>query len=164
MVFCFTLTGITMITAGRKNIDKKKAATTPIATVLPRSLNGGTSLKFMVKKPMAVVTLVIKTGCKLMRILSCMASALVWPCRKLNKNVTSICTQSATAIVVITVGALDDGPVKVQPSQPNMPMADNMDRMMTKTVDMVPVKERRSNQSVTIITINITGTKFFMSF
>jgi hypothetical protein len=31
---------------------------TPIATMLPRSRNGGASLKFIDRKPMAVVTLV----------------------------------------------------------------------------------------------------------
>ena len=56
-----------------------KAIKTPIATILPRSWKGGASEKFMLRKPIAVVTLVRKTGCKLMRMLSTIAAVRVPP-------------------------------------------------------------------------------------
>ena len=157
-------TGNTITKAGRNNTEKKKAAITPMATVFPRSLNGGTSLKFIVMKPSTVVTLVMNTGCKLIRILSCIASALGMPCRMLKRNVTSMCTQSATAMVVITVGALVDGPVSVHPSQPNIPIAVRTESRITTTVANVPVIERSSSHSVTIMTRNIIGSRLVMSF
>ena len=48
--------------AGSMVTEKAKASIMPRAVRLPRSANTGTSEKFRVKKPIAVVTLVIKTG------------------------------------------------------------------------------------------------------
>ena len=45
--------------------------------------------KFMVKKPMAVVTLVIRIGIKFTRILSTMASCFAMPCCMFCLSVTS---------------------------------------------------------------------------
>ena len=56
------LTGRSEIKAGNKETDKTNDTNTPIATKLPKCLNGGTSEKFMVMKPNAVVTLARKTG------------------------------------------------------------------------------------------------------
>ena len=50
--------------AGRNKIEKNQAATTPMATMLPRCRYGGASLKFRLRKPMAVVRLVRKIGPK----------------------------------------------------------------------------------------------------
>ena len=49
--------------------------------MLPKSLSGGTSLKFMLRKPMAVVRMVKNTGWVLIRKLSTMASRLKLPWR-----------------------------------------------------------------------------------
>ena len=75
-----------------------------------------------------------------------------------------MCTQSATAIVVMTVGALVEGPVRVHPKCPNIPIAVKTERKITNTVAIVPVKDRKSSQSVTIMTISMIGIRFFMSF
>ena len=50
--------------AGTKNITSRKDVITPIETMVPRWRNGGTSEKFMVKKPSAVVVLVNVIGRK----------------------------------------------------------------------------------------------------
>ena len=49
--------------------------------MLPRRRNGGASLKFMLRKPIAVVRLVRNTGCRLTRRLSTMALGLLRPWR-----------------------------------------------------------------------------------
>ena len=59
---CLTRIGSTLITAGRNSTDRMKAMPTPVAVMLPRWRNGGASLKFMLRKPMAVVRLVRKIG------------------------------------------------------------------------------------------------------
>ena len=61
------LAGNTEASAGRKIMEYMNAAMIPIATMLPRSRNGGASLKFIDRKPIAVVMLVRKIGCRLMR-------------------------------------------------------------------------------------------------
>ena len=53
----------------------------PTAVMLPRSPKGGESEKFSDRKPIAVVTLVRKTGDMLTRMLSTSASRRVWPRR-----------------------------------------------------------------------------------
>ena len=58
----FTLTGNTVINAGKNVTDKIKAIMTPVATIFPRSRKGGASLKFILRKPIAVVMLVKKIG------------------------------------------------------------------------------------------------------
>ena len=64
-VTLLALTGNTINSAGNTVIAKTKASMTPIATMFPKSRNGGESEKFILKKPMAVVTLVNKIGLKL---------------------------------------------------------------------------------------------------
>ena len=74
-------TGATAMNAGRNNTEYTHAAVTPMATILPRSRNGGTSLKFSDRKPITVVKLVRNTGCQLMRRLSTIAACLSRPWR-----------------------------------------------------------------------------------
>ena len=62
-------------------MEKTKASITPIATILPKSRNGGESEKFMLMKPIAVVTLVSSIGLKLTLKLSSRASLLALPWR-----------------------------------------------------------------------------------
>jgi hypothetical protein len=62
--------------AGRKVIDRAKESKTPIATSVPRWLKGGTSEKFIVRNPIAVVVLARKTGCKFILRLFVIASFL----------------------------------------------------------------------------------------
>ena len=62
------------IKAGRVVVEYKKAMVIPKAVMFPRCQKGGTSPKFKVKNPTTVVKLVMKTGIKLSRILSMMAS------------------------------------------------------------------------------------------
>ena len=76
-----TRTGSTVSNAGKIVTEKTKANITPIATKLPKSLNGGESEKFILKKPIAVVILVKKIGCKFILILRAMAVRLSAPCR-----------------------------------------------------------------------------------
>ncbi len=76
-----TLTGRTDRKAGRKNTEYRNAAVIPRATVLPRSLNGGASEKFMLRNPMAVVRLVRNTGWRFILMASAMASRRPMPLR-----------------------------------------------------------------------------------
>ena len=59
---CLTLNGKIEVIAGRKKTDKTNAKVTPIAVILPRSRNGGTSLKLRLKNPITVVNEVRKIG------------------------------------------------------------------------------------------------------
>ena len=76
-----TRIGNTAMRAGRVNTENKNAAPTPMAVMLPRSWNGGASLKFMLRNPTAVVTLVRNTGCMFTRRLSTSASCFSVPRR-----------------------------------------------------------------------------------
>ena len=77
----FVLIGSTARNAGIKVTEYTNAAITPIATIFPRSLNGGASEKFIVRKPIAVVTLVRKIGRRLTLSDSEIASCLLIPIR-----------------------------------------------------------------------------------
>ena len=56
-----TRTGSTAISAGSRKIENSHAAATPTEVMLPRSPNGGESLKLRLRNPMIVVRLVRKT-------------------------------------------------------------------------------------------------------
>ena len=56
------LLGSRVTSAGKKEIESRNEISTPTATSVPRWLNGGTSEKFIVRKPIAVVTLARKMG------------------------------------------------------------------------------------------------------
>lgn len=79
--FARTLSGIRLITAGRKASDRAQAAAIPAAVILPRSWNGGASEKFMLRKPTMIVMLVIVTASAFIRMLSFNAEILSIPTR-----------------------------------------------------------------------------------
>ena len=83
-----TLTGRIAMRAGRNDTDRMNAAATPTAVILPRSWKGAPSVKFNVKKPTIVVTLVVNTGMKLMRRLSTIASLFCMP-ERINCSIVS---------------------------------------------------------------------------
>ena len=79
----FALAGNIATKAGRNVTARKKAKRTPMEVMLPRSRNGGASLKFMLRKPIAVVMDVRKIGVKLILRLSTTADGLSMPRRRL---------------------------------------------------------------------------------
>ncbi len=160
---CRARTGSTASSAGRKVIDRTQAATAPAAAMLPRSWNGGASEKFRLRKPIAVVRLVRKTGGMLMRRLSTIASCLLRPCRISWNMLTRTWTLSAIAMVSTMVGAVADGGVSRMPAQPAKPIVAAADRMVTASVATVPVAERRKPISATTMIPNISGIRSCMS-
>ena len=107
----FTRTGSIDIKAGKKVTARMNEIITPIDTKLPRCLKGGTSEKFMVKKPIAVVILARKTGCRLTRRLSINAFSLLDPCCISCIKVTRTWTELAIATVRMIIGAEAEGGV-----------------------------------------------------
>ena len=154
----FTRIGSTSISAGKKVTEKTNAPATPMATIFPRSLKGGASLKFILRNPITVVNDVRKMGCRLIRRLSITALVLSCPCRMACRRLTRICTQSATASVRIIVGEDADGGVKAISSQPDSPIANAMENTMTRKVPTVAVIDRSSRARVNSTTPNIIGT------
>ena len=77
--------------------------------MFPMSRKGGASEKFIERKPMAVVTLVKKTGARFRRSDSTTASLRSIPSRIAWKKEMSIWTESATANVSMMVGAAHRG-------------------------------------------------------
>ena len=113
---------------------------------------------------MAVVRLVRNTGCKLTRMLSMSASRLVRPSRISLSMVTRMWMLSATASVMIIVGALADGGVMPMPSQPASPIAVPTDNPMMTKVTAVPVTERSMSPITTRMARNMMGMSEVMSF
>ena len=90
--------------AGKNVMDSAHASSTPVAVMFPSSWKGGDSLKFSTRKPIAVVRLVRNTGIALIRMLSLRALILSAPfCISLNM-LMRICTESAIANVITTIG------------------------------------------------------------
>ena len=81
--------------AGRKVTDKIKHVEIPKATNIPRCRYGGTSEKFILRKPSVVVRLAKNTGTKLSRIASTIASRFESVSRKLRRILTRMWTQFA---------------------------------------------------------------------
>ena len=133
---------------GKRMTVYRNAAVTPIVAMFPRSLKGRTSLRFSARRPMQVVRLVRNTGLRLMRMLSVMASFLLTPLRIDWKSETSRWMLSATARVMITVGALELGGVIGMPSQPASPIAVDAESMMISSVISMPQNERRNSAAV----------------
>ncbi len=107
--------GSTEMIAGSRTTENTNAASTPAATTFPSSLNGGTSLLFILRKPMAVVRLVTNTGFRLIRNASRIAACLSRP-RRISLNIVDrICTLSAMARVMIITGATAVGEVIIIP-------------------------------------------------
>ena len=71
---------------------------------------------------------------------------------------------SATARVIIIVGAEEDGPVNLIPSHPINPIAVATENIMINKEEKVPVTERRRNAITIKMTKNIIGTIELMSF
>ncbi len=106
----------------------------------------------MAKKPIAVVRLVRKIGPMLIRILSTIASFLVYPRFIRASMEIKKCTESATAKVMIMVGAEAEGGVRAIPNHPAIPMAVTMEKAMTNTM---PIREEMDlSNSNSIIKIN----------
>ncbi len=160
---CCTFTGNIVAIAGRKNIEKKNAAITPIAAILPKSLNGGESLVLSDKNPIAVVTEVRKIGMKLTRRLSFIASFFSFPLRISLNQVDNRWTQSATANVIIMTGADMTGVDNSNPIHPAKPKAVPIDIKITNMVAMVPLMLLKSRKTVIKISSNASGSKFFIS-
>ena len=72
--------------------------------------------------------------------------------------------ESATASVMMMVGAIDDGGVSSTPAQPARPMAVINERRMTRTVPTMAVKERTRNSVARMMIRYIPGTMVVMSF
>ncbi len=149
--------------AGNNRTEKINAASTPTATTLPSSLNGGTSLLFMLRKPMAVVRLVTNTGFKLIRRDSRIAVFLSRPRRISANMVERICTLSAIASVMIITGATAVGEVIIMPRCPINPMATTVDIPITTRVTNEAEKERSRSPTPTIIIRYIKGTRVALS-
>ena len=130
---------------------------TPTAVRLPRRRKGGESLKFSVRKPMAVVTLVRKTGWALISMASTMASWLATPARRRWSQVTMMWTESATASVRMMVGADALVGSRKMPSHPAAPMTVTVARRITTSVPSVPPAERRTATTATTSARNIRG-------
>ena len=86
LVLLFISTRLTPVgrmstSAGNKVIEYSHANVTPMATRLPKSWNGGESLKFRLKNPKSVVALVRNTGDALSRRLDIIALCLFSPLR-----------------------------------------------------------------------------------
>ena len=120
---CFGCMSTKLINIGNKVIEKSHAAITPNAVILPRSWKGGESEKLSDRKPMAVVIDVKKIGFAFIEILYKIEARLSIPSRFFCKYVIKKCMESATASVVIIVGALAEGGVKPTPIQPPKPIA-----------------------------------------
>ncbi len=160
---CATLLGNKVATAGRKKIEKKNAAITPIAATLPKSRNGGASLKLSDKKPIAVVIDVKNTGIKLSRKLSCMARCFSTPLRISDSHVDKICTLSATAKVIIITGADITGADNSIPIQPLKPNAVMTEKTITSKVTKVAVILRNNKNTVIKINNIAKGNRFAIS-
>ena len=176
-------TGRSESRAGRKVTESTNAAPTPNATKVPRWRNGGTSEKFMLRKPSAVVRLARKTGWRLTRNDSAIAARFNSPVRVRRaraplprsarvrdasacmtcRRVVRTWTQLAIATVSTMVGAAAEGGVNGKPAQPPRPIAARIDSATTSIVANVPPSPRVSSASISAITAKLTGMRVFMS-
>ena len=150
-------TGNISISAGSRVMERKNASQTPIAAMLPRSRKGGASLKFRLRKPTAVVKVVRNTGCRLTRRLSSMAARFSMPWRRPCRKFTRICTQSAMARVMMTIGTMVVGGDIRMPSQPVNPKVPMIINRMISRVVKVPGMERNINTRLRITASNMAG-------
>ena len=136
--FSLAFTGNIAIKAGRAVVENKKAIVIPKAVMFPKSQKGGTSPKFIVKNPMTVVKLVMKTGIKFNRIDSTNASILLRPSFRIFCSIVmSICILSATASVRIIVINVAEGGVNFIPMMPIKPTALIIENSTTTNVAIV---------------------------
>ena len=113
----------------------------------------------MERNPIAVVRLVKKTGCRLTRILSIIASCLVMPPFIPLKRLIKKWIESATARVMIIVGAEEEGGVSAIPNQPANPIPVATEKNRTITVPIVAVTDRRSRKVINIMMRYMIGIK-----
>ena len=79
-------------------------------------------------------------------------------------KLTRMWMESATARVMMIVGAAEDGGVSSMPTQPASPMAVIKERRITSTVPMVAVIERNRRKATMTMMRYIAGTIVSMSF
>ncbi len=99
----------------------------------------------------------------LMRRDSTMALRLSSPPRIWANITTSMWMQSATARVMMTVGADAEGEVSFMPNQPAMPIAVTTDRPITRTVPSVELRQRSSTSIVMMMARYINGISVLIS-
>ena len=78
--------------------------------------------------------------------------------------VTKMCIESATAKVIIIVGALADGGVKPMPIHPPTPIATKILGIITIRIETVAEIDLKSTKLIIIMTRYIAGTKVARSF
>src|SRR3569832_619549 len=153
-----TRSGMTASSAGRKNTVNTSATSTPIAVMLPRSRNGGASLKFMLRNPTAVVTEVNTTACMFTRNASSIASYCRLPSWRMRwRMCASMWAQSTTTTMRMMMGAEPEAGESLLPSQPAMPIATNMEHARMMTVTTVTLHKHNNNHNTT--TKNTNNTK-----
>ena len=103
----------------------------------------------MLKKPIAVVSVVRNTGCTLTRSDSRIASRFSSPERMPSMMVEMTCTEWAMATVMMMVGAPTLPDDNTMPDQPAKPIAVSAANRTTRRVAIVPVIER-SNTAMTM--------------
>ncbi|EEZ85483.1 hypothetical protein VME_45450 [Vibrio harveyi 1DA3] len=160
---CLTLIGSNFSKAGRSVTERKHAIITPNADKLPKSLNTGESDIFIIKKPIAVVTEVIRIGMKLSEILLSIECALLKPFCIEWRMVVMTCTQSATASVITSVGTLTVAVLKNMPAQPESPIVAMTEPMITIKVATTLKNERNIMVKNTKITSSMVGTNVELS-
>ena len=131
----------------------------PKATKFPRSRYGGTSEKFMLRKPSAVVRLARNTGCRLSLRDSTMASCRESPARKRCCKATRRCTQLATTIISTMVGAGAMGGEKGKPAHTPRPIDASIEKTMTSPVPATPAQPRTRTPRTTAMSTRLAGRK-----
>lgn len=131
----------------------------PKATKFPRCRYGGTSEKFMLRNPSAVVRLATNTGCRLILTASTTAVRLESPARSRCCKATSKCTQLATTIINTMVGAGAVGGENVRPTQPPRPVDTRMEKAITNPVAANQVNPRVSTQRTNAMIARLVGRK-----
>ena len=144
-------------TAGSSVMEYAKAASTPNATRLPSTWNGGDSEAFRVRNAMAVVTDVRNTGCAFTRSDSMIASFRASPWRSPASVVVTMCMESATAMVRTMIGTPALTGLNTAPAQPASPMVVLIENIRSTTTAAAAMSERRSRTVTTTMTRNTTG-------
>ena len=131
--------------------------------MLPITLNGGISAKFRLRKPIAVVSDVRKTGHRLTRSEWTTASLRSMPSRK-PANMPSITwTECATVTAISTNIAAALSPNSFMPVQPTKPSADRMTTTIIATIATVPQIERSRITATTSIVASAMGARIAIS-
>ena len=143
--------------AGRKVTESTKATPAPIATSVPRWRYGGTSEKFIITKPNAVVALARKIGFRFTSMDRTTAADLESPAPRRSWTVTRRCRQLATASVSTMIGVAEVAVENGIPTQPATPIAVRIDRMTTPPIAAIPASPRVRTPRITAITAKDAG-------